>query len=147
MKIYKWIALIIFFMLIPIYVHSADYDYSGDKEKPLTTPYMKTKSSGDQIFEDNTATVKENKADTGQKTQGKQVKADSVCIGKDCRDKWPVFKCANYEGRPAGETGDQFCASMNKTCMAVFIGGGQSFFDQCSIPVNSVHECRCCWAE
>jgi len=76
-----------------------------------------------------------------------QIKAESVCIGEDCRKKWPVFKCANYGGRPAGEIGDEFCASMNKTCMAVFIGGGTSVFDECSIPSKTVHRCRCCWAE
>lgn len=89
-----------------------------------------------------------NYAKAEQKTEGReQVKADSICIGEDCRSKWPALKCANYEGRPAGETGDEFCGSMNKACMAVSIGGGQSFFDECSVPVNSVHKCRCCWVE
>lgn len=112
MKIYRWIALIIFFLLVSTHIRFDNY------------------AKAEQKIEDR-----------------QQIKADSVCIGEDCRDKWPVFKCANYEGRPAGETGDQFCSSINKTCMAVSIGGGQSFFDQCSVPVNSIHKCRCCWAE
>ncbi len=81
-----------------------------------------------------------------QKAQD-QIKADSVCIGEDCRSRWPVLKCAVYSDRPAGETGDEFCNSMNKTCMGVFMGSGQSFFNECSVPANSVHKCRCCWAE
>ena len=52
----------------------------------------------------------------------KQIKADTICIGEDCRSKWPGLKCANYDGRPAGETGDEFCSRMNKTCVAVSIG-------------------------
>lgn len=112
MKIFKWIVLVVFFILV--FTGVRFYNYAKAEQKSESS---------------------------------KQLKADSICIGNDCRDKWPVFKCANYQGRPAGETGDEFCASMNKTCMAVSIGGGQSFFDECSVPANSVHKCRCCWAE
>ncbi len=87
-------------------------------------------------------------SDTSQKTpEQEQIKAKSICIGEDCRSKWPTLKCANYEGRPAGESGDEFCGKMDKTCAGVAIGGGQSFFDECSAVPNSVHKCRCCWVE
>lgn len=83
-----------------------------------------------------------------QKAQSEdQIKARSICIGEDCRSKWPSLKCANYSGRPAGETGDDFCGRTNKVCVAVAIGGGQSFFGECAVPANSVHSCRCCWVE
>jgi len=95
-----------------------------------------------------TAYVHSDMDDTEAKTpEQEQIKAKSICIGEDCRSKWPTLKCADYEGRPAGETGDEFCAKMDKTCVAVAIGGGQSFFDECSAVPNSVHRCRCCWVE
>jgi hypothetical protein len=77
----------------------------------------------------------------------KSIKTETMCLNGDCRNRWPVLKCADYGERPAGETGDEYCAKINKTCLAVSIGGGQSFFDQCSVPVNSVHKCRCCWVQ
>jgi len=148
MKISKGLALIVFFMLIPAFAHSQDYI---DDKKPLTTPYMKEKSDqkSDLIVSGNTAkTETKVEVNTGQKTQiRKEIKAQSVCIGEDCRSQWPILKCANYEGRPAGETGDEFCSQMNQACMAVSMGGGQSFFGECSVVTNAVHRCRCCWVE
>ncbi|MFH0877451.1 MAG: hypothetical protein V1863_04420 [Candidatus Omnitrophota bacterium] len=148
MKISKWLALIVFFMLIPAFAHSEDY---MDDKKPLITPYMKEKSDqkSDLTVTGNTAYSEDRiEVNTEQKMQiQKQIKAKSVCIGKDCRSQWPSLKCANYEGRPARETGDEFCGQMNQACMAVSMGGGQSFFSECSVVTNSVHRCRCCWVE
>jgi len=149
MKAYKWFILIIFFVFIPVYVYSQDY---MDEKKPaLVTPYMKQKSDvkSDSTAAKDTGNTKANtEVDTDQKTRvQKQIKAKSICIGEDCRSEWPKLKCANYEGRPSGETGDEFCSQMNQTCLAVSIGGGQSFFDECSVPVRATHRCRCCWVE
>ncbi len=148
MKILKQFLLVTFLILIPVYAHSDNYT---DDKKALATPYMKEKA------QEKSGLMKSENVDKPQagvpanaidKTQVQdQIKAKSICIGEDCRNNWPVFKCVNYEGRPAGETGDEFCGRMNKTCMAVSIGGGQSFFDECSVPASSVHNCRCCWAQ
>lgn len=146
MKISQSLALMIFFMLICVYAHCEDY---MDEKTPLATPYMKEKSDerSDLSAPKDTAKV-EVKVDAGEKVLDlKQIKAQSICIGKECRNQWPSFKCANYEGRPAGETGDEFCSQMNQVCVATSIGGGQSFFDECSVAANSVHKCRCCWVE
>jgi len=146
MKISKGLALTIFFMFITAYARS-DMDY----KEPLTIPYAKEKSDkkSDLTASKNTAKTKaETEVNAGQKAQEQeQIKAQSICIGEDCRGKWPSFKCANYDGRPAGETGDEFCGKMDKTCVAVSIGSGQGFFDECSVTANSVHRCRCCWVE
>lgn len=147
MNISKMLALT-FFVFIATYAYSEDYMY--DKE-PLTTPYMKAESakkSNPTVSKDTTDSEAETRVDTGKQTQvRKQIKAKSICIGEDCRSNWPSFKCANYDGRPAGETGDEFCSQMNQTCVAVSIGGGQTFFDECSVAASSVHRCRCCWVE
>lgn len=71
----------------------------------------------------------------------------SLCIKGDCRDHWPVLKCADFNGRPAGETGQDFCQKTNKTCAAVAIGSGASFFNECTTPPISTHKTRCCWVE
>lgn len=146
MNISKRLALIIFFMLISSYAHSEDY---MDEKTPLTTPYMKEKNNGKTDLSAPKDTAKdEAKINADEKELDlKQIKAQSICIGQDCRSQWPSFKCANYEGRPAGETGDEFCSQMNQACVATSIGGGQSFFDECSVAAGSVHKCRCCWVE
>ncbi|MCK9604607.1 MAG: hypothetical protein M0R66_09645 [Candidatus Omnitrophica bacterium] len=125
MKIFKGSALIILFMFIFSYAYAESY----------TTPVMKEEAKDEASVEQQ-----------AQKQQ-EQIKADKVCIGEDCRSKWPSFKCVIYDNRPVGETGDEFCSKINKTCVDVSIGGGQSFFDECSVPVNAVHKCRCCGVE
>lgn len=148
MKAINIAALIIFFMFIA--VHSYSQDYMGEK-KTAATPYEKQKpedQTGLTSSQDASATQDDTQGSTQEAIpMQKQIKSRSICIGKDCRSRWPVLKCANYEGRPAGETGDEFCGQMNKACMAVSIGGGQSFFGECSVPASSVHTCRCCWNE
>jgi hypothetical protein len=148
MSICRGVFLFILFMFFPIYTHSENY---MDDKKPLTIPVATEESRGkSNLTAPETATKTEavTAAETGQKTQSQgQIKAQSICIGEDCRSKWPSLKCENYDGRPAGETGDEFCGQMNKTCIAVSIGSGQSFFGECSVAANSVHKCRCCWVE
>lgn len=146
MSIYKMAGLIIFSAFIVINVYAED---SADYKEPMTTPYMTTESgnkSTPSVSEDPSGS--QSATGASQKTEvQKQIKAKSVCIGKDCRSKWPRLKCANYDGRPAGETGDEFCSRMNQTCVAVSLGGGQTFFDECSVAASSLHRCRCCWVE
>jgi len=148
MKIPRWAVLIIFFMLIPVYVHSEDY---VDEKNPPTTPYVKDKNDekSDLTVSENTAKPEAQiEVNTDQEAQEwKQIKTQSICIGGDCRSKWPSFQCANYENRPARETGDEFCGQKNQTCVAVSFGEGQNFFGECSVPVRSMHKCRCCWVE
>ena len=148
MKIYKGLALVLFFILLPVYVHSQDY--TADKQQ--TASYQENEEDGEEgdVIEpaDTPETESVIKINTAKKTQEpKQIKANSICIGEDCRSKWPSFKCANYDRRPAGETGDEFCGKMGQTCVDVSIGSGQSFFGECSVPANSFHKCRCCWVE
>lgn len=146
MNMLKKSVLIVFFMLIAASVYSGDY--AGSKVPPAT-PSVKAESGkkSSPAASKDTADIKD-ETGAGQKTQTQdQIKAKSICIGEDCRGKWPAFKCANYDKRPARETGDEFCGRMNKTCVAVFIGNGQTFFDECSVAANSVHKCRCCWVE
>jgi len=148
MKISNLIILSILLTFIPAYSYSQD---SMGEGKGSVTPYEKEKPEekiNSTPSQDNSVTQAESQPGTEQEEQVyKQIKTSSMCIGKDCRTKWPVLKCANYDGRPAGETGDEFCGQMNQSCMAVSMGGGQSFFDQCSVPTSSVHRCRCCWVE
>jgi hypothetical protein len=70
-----------------------------------------------------------------------------LCIAGDCKSKWPSLKCAEFDNRPKGETGDDFCSSQGKVCMGVMMGSGNSFFNECSTAPNSVHKTRCCWSE
>ncbi|MFH1127886.1 MAG: hypothetical protein V1699_00535 [Candidatus Omnitrophota bacterium] len=120
--------IIVIFVFIPTYAHCQSY--------------MDEKSNM------NSEEKAKNKVNVKQNTQAQeQIKAESICIGEDCRSKWPDFKCVTYDNRPVGETGDDFCAKMNKACMGVSIGSGQSFFSECSVSVNSVHKCRCCGVE
>lgn len=148
MKIYRRIALVIFFVSITLCAYSDDYT---NNKAPLATPYMKKKSeekSGLTASKDTDKTETAIDANVVRQTKDEgQIKAQSICIGGDCRSKWPSLKCANYDGRPAGETGDEFCGQMNQTCVAVSIGAGQSFFNECSVSADSAHSCRCCWVE
>ena len=70
-----------------------------------------------------------------------------LCLKGDCKTNWPALKCADYDSRPAGESGDSFCSSIAKTCFAVSIGSGASYFSECSTPPASPHKTRCCWVE
>ena len=72
---------------------------------------------------------------------------NKLCIKGDCRNKWPVLKCAEFSGRPAGESGESFCQGVNKTCFSVFVGSGASFYNECSVAPLAVHKTRCCWVE
>ena len=122
-------------MLITAYAYCEDYT---DDEETMKTPYMQVESSKKN----------ENAVNVSEKTQAQEeIKAKSVCIKEDCRSNWPILKCADYDGRPAGETGDEFCGQKNQTCTAVLLGSGQTFFNECSLATNSVHTCRCCWVE
>jgi hypothetical protein len=148
MKNYKELVLIVCFMSIPVCAYCGDYMNSKDT---MVTPYATEKSAKENnsnmpVNTSGTKAAVTEGSDQQVKPQ-KQVKADSLCMGTDCRNKWPEFKCANYDDRPAGETGDGFCGQMNQTCVAVSIGSGQSFFNECSTSVNTVHKCRCCWVE
>lgn len=153
MKASNLAVLVILCVFIPIYAYSQNY---MDENNPQATPYSKEKSQeGSNLTTpavtadtSSVVTIKNAQATQDQNTpKRKQIKAKSICIGEDCRSQWPVLKCADYGDRPAGETGDEYCGSINKTCMAVSIGGGQSFFGECSASVNSMHKCRCCWVE
>ncbi len=148
MKIYKGLIFIFFFIFIPIYAYSQDYMEDNQQDTYSATTEENTIKTDTYAPAEVPQTEPVIRTHTIQKTQeAKQLKAKSVCIGDDCRSKWPVFKCATYDGRPAGETGDAFCAQMDKTCMDVYIGGGQNFFGECSVPASTIHKCRCCWTE
>ena len=89
---------------------------------------------------------------TGYPTQKLEVHGyikgtEGLCIGDDCRKKWPSLKCAQYDNRPAEETGDSYCQGLNKACFGVFLGSGASYFNECSTPPGSTHSTRCCWVE
>lgn len=71
-----------------------------------------------------------------------------LCLGDDCKNKWPALKCAAYDERPRGESGDAYCDSLGKTCSSVLITGkGPEYFQECSAAVNGPHKTRCCWIE
>ena len=148
MRNLKGLVLVTLFMLVPAYAHSEDYGY---KKEPMVTPYVKEKAEEKAALPVSAETGNAQAESAGNAVENvkaqKQIKAQSICIGKDCRKSWPVFKCANYGDRPAGETGDEFCGKMKQTCLAVSIGGGQGFFEECSVAASSVHKCRCCWVE
>jgi len=76
-----------------------------------------------------------------------KLKVKDICLNGDCKASWPKLKCAEYDNRPSGESGDNFCSSMEKACFAVFIGSGASYFSECSTPPASPHKTRCCWIE
>ncbi|MFA5144481.1 MAG: hypothetical protein WC723_00515 [Candidatus Omnitrophota bacterium] len=144
MKISIWVMLIAVFILIPVYAHSEGY---MDSKKLQGISYTQEDNSS-TTSQDTTKAESKAKVNTSQEDQSQgKIKAQNICIGEDCRSKWPSLKCANYDGRPAGETGDVFCGQMDKTCVAVSIGTGQSFFGECSVPASTTHKCRCCWVE
>lgn len=71
-----------------------------------------------------------------------------LCLGEDCKEKWPALKCADYKDRPAGESGDAYCNSQQKACTAVTItGSGAEYFTGCSDAIAATHKTRCCWVE
>jgi hypothetical protein len=149
MKVFCLLALIIFCAFAPVYAYS-DYDMEQKVMQPRSGYAQEEKQEADNPpvavnTDANTPAVTDNSDNNMEEKP--VVKTKYMCIGGDCRSQWPILRCRDYADRPAGETGDEYCGKRNKTCMAVSIGGGQSFFDQCSVPVNSVHKCRCCWVQ
>ncbi len=148
MNIYKGFFLFLLFMFFSIYAHSEN---NMDDKRPLTVSVAQVENSKESNLPISESAAKTEVAavvTAGQETKSQeQIKAKTICIGDDCRSNWPRFKCASFDKRPAGETGDNFCRQTGKTCVAVSIGGGQSFFGECSVSPNAVHQTRCCWAE
>ena len=78
-----------------------------------------------------------------------QIKADKgVCMGDNCKNNWPALKCADYDNRPKGESGNSYCDGIGKACASVTLGGqGTLYFSECSAAAAAGHKTRCCWIE
>ncbi|MCU0651703.1 MAG: hypothetical protein MUC39_02020 [Candidatus Omnitrophica bacterium] len=137
LKIALIVSLLILTSMIYAGILSAQEDYN-----------TKNRQSG------NVSSETTKKQVSSKDTETDNLKADGViktekglCLNGECKTNWPKLKCAEYNNLPAGESGDNFCSSMDKTCFAVFIGSGASYFSECSTPPASPHKTRCCWVE
>ncbi len=104
--------------------------------------------------DNNTANIKSDKEEVPQDAEINNLKVNGLiktekglCLKGDCKANWPALRCADYDSRPAGESGDSFCSNIGKACFAVSIGSGASYFSECSTPPASPHKTRCCWVE
>ncbi len=55
-----------------------------------------------------------------------------------------VLECTEYTGRPAGETGEDYCSSLGEECIAIFSPDTASYSDECSVSPQYAHITRCC---
>lgn len=54
------------------------------------------------------------------------------------------LQCTEYLNRPSGETGDQYCNSINEECIGIWDSGMGSFSDECSVVPTYDHITKCC---
>ncbi|MDD4894720.1 MAG: hypothetical protein PHW54_05335, partial [Candidatus Omnitrophica bacterium] len=93
MKIYKGLIFVFFFMFIPGYAYSQDYTFDKQQQEAAPTTMEESVAKTD-TYAPAEAPQSEPvlRTHTIQKIQEpKQLKAKSICIGDDCRSKWPVF--------------------------------------------------------
>lgn len=153
----KILCVLIFFF--PLSALAQNYDNMGNRSPRVISEEDSSSLAVETANAQTDRQVEQTSNPAGQQTVPENVEIGSLnvtgqikagqglCINGDCKDNWPVLKCADFTDRPAGETGEEFCKKTGKTCLAVFIGNGSSFFDECSTPPMSTHKTRCCWVE